>query len=95
MVLARPSSKMLAMEKLAPALRFLAIVMVVVVIGTVTAPAPAHADVLAVVGIATLVVVGVIIVVYLIAANAADRRTSDAEIGTLVVAAAPTATEAP
>jgi len=86
---------MTVMDRLGVALRFLAIVMIVVVIGTVTAPAPAHADALAALGIATLVVAGVIIVVYLIAANAADRRTSDADTGVLVVATTPSATEAP
>jgi len=95
MVLTRSSSKMVAMENFTPVLRFLAIVMVVVVIGTVTAPAPAHADALAAIGLATLAVVGVIIIVYLIAANAADKRTSDAEIGAPVIAAAQPATEAP
>ena len=78
------------------ALRLLAVVMVVVVIGTVTAPAPAHADALAAVGLATLAVAGVIIVFYLIAANAAERRTSDATPSvSLVVAAATPAAEAP
>lgn len=85
---------MIAMERFAPALRFLAIVMVVVVLGTVTAPAPAHADALAAVGLATLAVVGVIIIVYLIAANAADKRTSEEGPGLVIATVTPTA-EAP
>lgn len=61
--------------------------MVVVVIGTVTAPAPAHADVLAAAGIATLVVVGVMIVAYLIIASTSGDRTSDAEPPVVLVVA--------
>ena len=55
--------------------------MVVVIAVTVATPEPAHADPLAAIGIAVLVVCGVIVVAYLIAASAADRQSGDAEPG--------------
>jgi hypothetical protein len=57
-------------------LRLVAIVLLVVVVVTVAKPARAEADVLAAIGIATLVIIGVIVVAYLIAANVSDARTS-------------------
>ena len=53
-------------------LRLVAIVLLVVVVVTVAKPARAEADVLAVIGIATLVIIGVMLVAYLIAANTSD-----------------------
>ena len=84
------------MNRFTVALRFLAILMVVVVIGTVTAPAPAHAEALATIGLVTLAVAGLLIVVYLIAATASERRTSDEGTGVVIATAPPMATtEAP
>jgi hypothetical protein len=59
------------------ALKLVAIVLLVVVVVTVAKPARAEADVLAAIGIASLVVIGIIVVAYLIAANASDK-TADA-----------------
>ena len=87
---------MVDMKSFTGALRFLAIVMIVVVVGTVTAPAPAHADALAAIGLVALAAAGLLIVGYLIAANASERRTTD-EGTPVVIATAPpvVTTEAP
>ena len=69
------------MRTLVPSLRPLAVVTLVVVALTVTAPAPAHADALAAIGLASLAVVGVMIVAYLVVANVAERREGAAETG--------------
>ena len=52
-----------------PPSRLLALVLATILVVTFVAPAKADADVLAAVGIATLVIAGVIIVAYLIVAN--------------------------
>ena len=84
------------MNRFTAALRFLAILMVVVIIGTVTAPAPAHADALAAIGLVALAAAGLLIVGYLIAANASERRTTDEGTRAVIATAPPAATtEAP
>jgi hypothetical protein len=55
-------------------LRAIALVLVLVLGITVATPARAEADPLAVLAIVSLVVIGVIVVVYLIAANVGDSR---------------------
>jgi hypothetical protein len=59
--------------------RFLALVLALVIFMTLVTPARAEADALAIAGIVTLVIAGVIIVVYLIAAAGSDRG-SDARL---------------
>ena len=73
------------MRTLASVLRLVAVAMVVVLAITVATPEPAHADALAAVGIAVLVVCGVIVAAYLIAATASERR---GEAEPIVVASA-------
>lgn len=53
--------------------RLLAVVMVVVLLATVTTPARADADVLVAAGLASLAVVGAILIAYLIVAAGSDR----------------------
>ena len=62
-----------AMPANSSAVRLLAVVMVVVILATVATPARAEADALAIAGIVSLAVAGVILVVYLIAAAGSDR----------------------
>ena len=52
--------------------RFLAVVLLIVVVVTVAKPARAEADVLTAIGIASLVVIAVLIVAYLVAANMSE-----------------------
>ena len=61
------------------ALRLVAIMLLVVVVVTVVKPARAEADVLTAISIASLVVIGIMIVAYLIVANVADSRTTQAQ----------------
>lgn len=61
-----------------PSFRLMVAVLAVVCMVTFATPAPAEADVLAAVAIASLVVVGVILVLYLIVANVAGDRTAEA-----------------
>jgi hypothetical protein len=53
--------------------RLLAVVMVIVILGTVTTAARAEADALAIAGVVSLAIAGVILIVYLIAASGSDR----------------------
>lgn len=59
--------------------RLLALVMVLVLLATLATPGRAEADALAIAGVVTLVIAGVILVVYLIAAAGSDRG-SDARL---------------
>jgi hypothetical protein len=59
--------------------RLLALVLVLVVLFTVTTPARAEADVMAAIALGTLVIAGVILVVYLIVANVAEHRAAGEE----------------
>lgn len=61
------------------AVRLLAVVMVIVVLLAVTTPARAEADVLLIAGIASLAVVGAILLAYLIVAAGSDLG-SDASL---------------
>ncbi|MBI1736445.1 MAG: hypothetical protein HYR51_14845 [Candidatus Rokubacteria bacterium] len=70
-------------------LRLVAIVLLVVVVVTVAKPAPAEADVLAILGIASLVVIGVMIVAYLIVASSSEPKTAQAVYTYVAVADAP------
>jgi hypothetical protein len=53
--------------------RLLAVVMVFVILATVATPARADADALAIAGVVSLAIAGVILIVYLIAASGSDR----------------------
>ncbi len=65
------------MHTLSTLLRFVAVVLVAVLAVTVATPSEAHADPLAAIGLATLAVCVVIVVAYLIIANASDKKLSD------------------
>jgi hypothetical protein len=60
-----------------PGFRVLALVVAIVLVITFATPARAEADVLAALAIGTLVVAGVILLAYLIIANASDRNHAD------------------
>lgn len=68
-----------AMPTTPSAVRLLAVVMVIVVLLAVTTPARAEADVLLIAGIASLAVVGAILLAYLIVAAGSDLG-SDASL---------------
>lgn len=57
-------------------LRLVAIMVLVVVVVTVAKPARAEADILATLGIVSLVVIGVMIVAYLIIASTSEPKTA-------------------
>lgn len=73
-----------------PLLRSVAVVLVVVCAITFATPARAEAEVLTAIAIASLVVVGVILVVYLIIANVAGDRSAAAERAVWVACAGET-----
>ncbi len=60
-----------------PLFRVLAFVLVIVLMATLGMPTKAEADVLAAITIGTLVVAGVIVIVYLIVANVAGSRRAE------------------
>lgn len=71
------------------ALRLVAVVLLVVVVVTVAKPARAEADVLTAISIASLVVIGLMIVAYLIAANMSDRTAQGPQLYAVAAADAP------
>lgn len=75
------------MKPTAPAFRLIALVLVLALALTLAAPARAEADILTAIAIGTLVVAGVILVVYLIVANVHGSKMGRADVPVLVACA--------
>lgn len=76
------------MSTTSAAVRLIALVLVVVLTVVLTTPAKAEADPLAIAGLVSLAIAGVILVAYLIVANVSDSGTAAEETRVVWVASA-------